>query len=233
MEKKQTKPDIERVSTGINGMDDLMEGGFIRGSTNLVAGYSGTCKTIFGCQYLWDGVQKGEPGVYITLEESASDIISDVTRFGWDFQKAIDEKKCRVAEMKSIDMKELKVFVADEVKSIGAKRFVLDSLSIAAMSWRESPDETFRIRMELFDMLKSLKNLNITSMLISEVQRGQETLGRFGFEEFLVDGVLMLQLMVTDVPMRSMQIMKMRRTNHSVEVYPFSVTGKGIVLKKI
>ncbi len=224
---------IERIASGIPGLDDLMEGGFIKGSTNLLAGNSGTCKTIMGCQYIWEGIQRGEKGLYITLEESKKDIIEDVARFGWDFQKCIDEGKCKIVKMKSVDLKELISFMENETKSIGADRFVLDSLSIASMSWKGGPDEVFKIRADLFDMLKRLKSLDVTSILISEIKRGEQSFGRFGFEEFLVDGLLILQLMVTDRAMRSLQIMKMRRTDHSVEIYPFTITDKGIVIKKI
>jgi KaiC/GvpD/RAD55 family RecA-like ATPase len=225
--------EIKRISSGIPGLDELMEGGFVKGSTNLLAGQAGTCKTIFGCQFLWEGLQKGENGLYVTLEESAKDIINDALQFGWDFSKYIKERKCNIVEMKSIDLNELTIFIADEIKSLRAERFVLDSLSVASMSWKSSPEELFKIRIGLFNFIKSLKELNVTSLLISEIQRGKQTLGRFGFEEFLVDGVIILQLVEMDVPMRSIQITKMRRTNHSVEVHPFSITKKGIVIKKI
>ncbi len=223
----------ERISTGIPGMDDLMEGGLVKGSTNLVAGMAGTGKTIFGCQYLWHGIQKGENGLYITLEESAEDVLNDVTRFGWDFQDAIDEGKCNIIDMKSIDLNELRTFIANEAKALNATRFVLDSLSIASMNWKGTPEEVFKIRMGLFDLLRGLKSSKLTSILISEMQHGRHSFGPFGFESFLVDGIIVLQLLVTDAPIRGVQILKMRRTNHSVEIFPFSIAESGITIKKM
>ena len=78
---------LKRIKTGIPGLDGLMEGGFIQGSVNMVTGSTGTGKTIIGTQFLWHGLQKGETGVYITLEEDPTDIKEDVRSFNWDIGK--------------------------------------------------------------------------------------------------------------------------------------------------
>src|SRR3989338_6168513 len=86
----------DRVETGIPGFDKLIEGGFVPGSTNLIAGNAGTGKTLMAMQYLWNGLQKGENAVYVTLEQRAEDILADVARFGWDFSKYIAAGKFRL-----------------------------------------------------------------------------------------------------------------------------------------
>ena len=85
----------ERIESGIQGLDKLIEGGFIKNSVNLVAGQTGTGKTLFCMQYLLNGLKKGENGVYITLEQKQDEILQDVGRFGWDveFQKYINAGK--------------------------------------------------------------------------------------------------------------------------------------------
>jgi circadian clock protein KaiC len=78
----------ERVSTGIAGLDSKMKGGFVRGSANLVAGKAGTGKTGFSASFLYKGALEGEPGVYVTTEESEADIKADIKSvFGWDLEK--------------------------------------------------------------------------------------------------------------------------------------------------
>ena len=93
MPKKVKSADFERITSGIPGLDKLMEGGFAKGSTNLVSGAAGTGKTIFCAQFIWEGLKKGETCMFITLEERPEDILGDVQRFGWDFEKYIKEKK--------------------------------------------------------------------------------------------------------------------------------------------
>ena len=99
MPKKETKSsDLERIPSGIPGLDELIEGGFLKGSTNLVSGAAGTGKTIFCSQFIWEGLQRGESCMFITLEERPEDIMGDVKRFGWDFDKYIEEKKLLAME---------------------------------------------------------------------------------------------------------------------------------------
>ncbi len=224
---------IERVETGIPGFDRLVEGGFVAGSTNLLAGSAGTGKTIFGLQYLWNGLLKGENGVYLTLEERPDEILKDVDRFGWDFQKYITAGKCKISSHIADNIESVVEAIIETVKGIHAKRFVLDSLTIATMSWKERPDEMFKIRKKAFDMLNTLEGLGVTGIVISEVPRGEKRISRFGFEEFISDSVIVLDYMSIGGPARNIQILKMRRTDHGKKIYPFDVTNKGIVVKSL
>ncbi|MEM7825086.1 MAG: ATPase domain-containing protein [Candidatus Aenigmatarchaeota archaeon] len=224
--------EIERIDSGIPGLDKLMEGGFVKGSTNLIAGSAGTCKTIFSMQFILHGLQKGEPGVYITLEQKPEDILEDMAIFGWDFKKYIDSGKFILESFPPVDIVQIRTSMLNAIKRINAKRFVLDSLSIAAMGWKEKPEEVFKMRGKIFDVLTTLKTTGVTSLLISEIPRGEkEVISRFGFEEFIVDSVILLQSFTVGGPMRSLHILKMRRTNHEKKIYPFDVTNKGIVVK--
>lgn len=225
---------IDRAETGIPGLDRLMEGGFVRGSTNLIAGTAGTCKTTFCMQFLWHGLQKGEPGVYVTLEQKPDEILADMSRFGWDFKKFIDAGKFKIDSVIASDITQLSTTMFTSLKRIGAKRFALDSLSLAAMGWKERPEEFFKLRLKIFDMLNTLKNTGVTALLISEIPKAEkDALSRFGFEEFVVDSVILLQSFAVAGPIRSLQILKMRRTDHGKKIYPFDVTAKGLVVKSI
>jgi KaiC/GvpD/RAD55 family RecA-like ATPase len=221
---------IERISSGIPGLDKLMEGGFVKGSTNLIAGSTGACKTIFGCQFIWHGLQNNENGVYITLEERPEDIMEDVARFGWDFKKYIDTNKFAINQIIPGNVEELKDLIINLAKRVNAGRFVLDSISLATVSWKERPEERFMLRIKTFDLIRTLKTLKLTSLLISEVPTGAVKLSRYGFEEFMVDGIIVLKILPVDIPMRAIQILKMRRTSHNIEVHPFEITNKGLVV---
>jgi len=226
-------PIVERVDTGIPGFDKLVQGGFVKDSTNLIAGGAGTAKTTFCMQYLWNGLLKGENGVYITLEQSPEDILADMLLFGWDFKKHIDQKKLALYSTYPTSIPKLGESVFDIIKRVNAKRLVLDSLSIASAGWEESADIS-KIRRDVFDMMNMLKKVGVTSLLISEIPRAQkDALSRFGFEEFVVDSIVLLQYFSIGGAMRSMQILKMRRTNHGKKIYPFDVTDKGIVIRNI
>ena len=223
----------ERIETGIPGLDKLIEGGFIKGSTILLCGNTGTGKTIFSCQFLWHGLQNGENGVYITLEEDKESIIKCAQDFGWDFKKYIAEKKLIVESLFPSSMEEIKDVIRDLVRRVDAKRFVLDSLSVATMGWKESESIPI-IRRAIFDLAKTLRDLKVTSILISEIPEGENKLSRLGVEEFVVDGIIRLHYLeyaVGGIP-RSLIIRKMRRTKHGTDIYPFEITSKGIVVKK-
>ncbi|MBU5537407.1 MAG: ATPase domain-containing protein [Candidatus Aenigmatarchaeota archaeon] len=225
---------IERVETGIPGFDKLIEGGLVKGSTNLVAGNSGTGKTIFCMQYLWNGLQRGENGVYITLEQRPEDILSDVARFGWDFSKYITTGRFRLESLVASDIATVTKSIVENIKAVNAKRFALDSLTIATMGWKERPEEAFQLRGKAFDMLNTLKSLGVTSMIISEVPRSaKEEISRFGFEEFVVDSVILLNYMTIGGASRNLQILKMRRTDHGKKIYPFEITERGIVVRSL
>lgn len=225
---------IERIETGIPGFDKLIEGGLVPGSTNLIAGNAGTGKTIFGMQYIWNGLQKGENGVYITLEQRPEEILSDVARFGWDFSKYITTGKFKLESLIASDITAVTTKIVESVKKINAKRFALDSLTIATMGWKERPDEAFQLRSKAFDMLNTLKSLGITSMIISEIPRSnKEEISRFGFEEFVVDSVILLNYMTVGGASRNLQIMKMRRTDHGKKIYPFEITERGVMVRSL
>ena len=225
---------IERAESGIVGLDPLIDGGFVQGSTNLVAGMTGTCKTIFCTQFLWHGLKQGESGVYVSLEQDSNDVIAEATVFGFDFQPYVKKKKCIFADEMPTNYPKLEKSIFDKIVKIEAKRFVLDSLSIMGMG-AEDPDKMPQVRRDIFKFFKALRTMGVTSLLITEIPEDQpKKLSRFGFEEFVADGVVILNYLeyaAGGLP-RSLIIRKMRQTNHGVDIYPFELTKKGIVVKK-
>jgi KaiC/GvpD/RAD55 family RecA-like ATPase len=219
---------VERVTSGIIGLDKHMEGGFVKNSVNLVSGSTGTGKSIFGLQYIWHGLQKGENGVYISLEQEPEDISADVKMFGWDFSEYIDQKKCVIEFLSTWNLEELPIIVMDRIKEIQAKRFVLDSITLVC-----SELEPERMRSEISEFMNKLKHSGATSLLVCEIPETSKALSTFGVEEYLVDGIIVLNYLefVAGGSPRSLLIRKMRRTKHGSDIYPFQITKKGIELK--
>lgn len=219
----------ERVSTGIPGLDEVMGGGFVRNSINLLSGATGTCKTIFGLQYIWEGLQNGENGVYVSLEQEPENIFADVGQFGWNFDRYIKNGKCTVEFMPSWKLEELPVLVTEKINNIKAKRFVLDTISLVC-----SRLDPIAIRSEISEFLKELRHSGATSLLVSEIPEGTKRLSKFGVEEFIVDGIIILHYLdyaASNIP-RSLTIRKMRRTNHGTDVYPLRITKRGLAIKR-
>ena len=222
---------IRRISTGIPGLDSLIEGGIIQGSAILVSGTTGTGKTIFSSQFLWHGLQKGEPGVYLTLEEDPIDLKENMSVFGWNFEKYEKRDLCRIISHDPFEISDVLSIVLDAIEEIKAKRFVLDSISILGL-YLKGPHA---IRKKLYTISRTIKKAGCTSLIISEIpEEESKMLSRFGVEEFVTDGVIVLNYLeyAAGGLQRSLIIRKMRRTNHGKEIYPFEITEKGIVLRR-
>lgn len=220
----------KRIKTGIPGLDGLLQGGFIQGSAYLLTGTTGTGKTIFGCQFLWHGLQKGETGVYITLEEDPADIKEDVRQFGWDFEEYEKKGLCKIIYHDPAQVNNIATVMLDELKNLKASRLVIDSTSVMGLNL-ESPAQ---IRRRVFSIVNAIKARNsCTALIISEIPEDSKALSRFGVEEYVVDGILVLNYLgIGEDYNRSLMIRKMRRTEHGKDVYPFEITDRGVVIRK-
>ena len=236
---------IERVHTGIPGLDHVLEGGFPKGARVLLAGGAGCGKTICCGQYLYKGATKfGEPGVYVSTEEPPSEFKANMLRFGWDFKKLENEKKIgmvdavyqrvesEVTEQESLQsilynlrskLSEVKILV----EQLGATRLVVDSLP--GFGFRVTDLNTLR---EIFlEVGLLLKDVGCTTVMTTEIVEGSGLISRFGIEEFLATGVMVLSLVRQSSPIRKLFVRKMRGTSHSLNDYAFAIGPDGIVIK--
>jgi KaiC/GvpD/RAD55 family RecA-like ATPase len=213
-----------RVPTGVPKLDSLMEGGFLKNSMILMTGGTGTGKTIFCLQFLWEGLQKGEPCVYLSLEEDPEDIKADARQFGWDLEKYEDKGLFRIMFHDPFETDVSSVLV-NQIEYIKAKRLVVDSMSMLGLYMKDQAT----VRKQLGKLMKAVKNAGCTTVVTSEIVEESKALSRFGVEEFVVDGVLVLNYLgIGEETNRSLQIRKMRRTNHGKDIYPFKISTKGI-----
>jgi len=225
--EKPFKKKIDRVSTGIPGLDKIIDGGFIPNSVVMVSGEAGTGKTIFGTQYIWNALCMGENGIYVTLQQTADEIKNDVAVFGRDFKKAEEIGQCKVIYAEPQDMKKIIAIVLKNVRNLNAKRVVIDSITMLA----EYAEKERDIRFKLSRLIQELKKMGVTTVVTSEVEEGSNSLSKFGVEEYLVDGVIVLKCGM-DVGLggkpRSLYIKKLRRTSHDLNIHPFEISDRGI-----
>jgi KaiC/GvpD/RAD55 family RecA-like ATPase len=233
--KRLTKPKIlkaiklERIATGIRGLDRLLEGGFVKGSSVLVSGPAGTGKTIFCAQFIWEGLKRGDTCLFITLEERPEDILGDIERFGWDFTKYIKEKKLYLTYKDPFQITDITSPLLDEIKEKKIQRVAIDSTAVFGMYYKEP----FEIRKQLLKLLNGLKDTGVTSLLTSELPEESVTLAKFGVEEFIADGVIILHFLgIGESSYHSLQVRKMRRTKHDKDVYPMEIGKNGISIKR-
>lgn len=219
-----------RTPSGIPGLDEIIQGGLIPNSTIMVCGETGSGKTIFCTQFIWNALCMGENGLYITLQQTADEIRRDVDGFGRDFNRAEELGQCRVIYIGPQDIYKIVKQILKHVKEINAKRVAIDSITMIA----EDAEKRKDIRRNITYLLRELKKMGVTTVLTSEVEEGSEALSRYGIEEFLVDAVIVLKCGVDVVggKPRSLFIKKMRRTDHDLNTHPFDITDRGIRLVK-
>ncbi len=222
-----------RVKTGVDGLDEMLQGGLPENHIVVVMGSFGTGKTTLALQYLVEGIRAGEPCIFISLEEDKESITRNASAFGWDISKAIDSKKLGLFKLEPSDAKttvtRIKSDLPKFIKGFGAKRVVIDSVSLLNMMF---DDDTER-RTNLFNLCQLLRSTGATTLLTAEVKDENPRSSRDGLAEYTADGVVLLQSDEAkeggEVQL-TVRILKMRRTGHSRRVKPYSITDKGIVV---
>ena len=237
---------MEKVKTFIEGLDDLMEGGFIPNSTILLAGKTGTGKSSFCMSYLYNGIKNGEPGIYVSTEESREAIKDDAKAvFGWDLEELEQNRTFKILTIKPEfpsqtlmdESKILKIYIYDLVDQIeelvsdvGAKRIVVDSMSVLELFIKDR----FLGRIAMNYFVDSLKKMGVTAILTVTVPENENVLSNLGIIEYLVDGIIKLDYIpVTEEFKRTLTIRKMRRINHSTYIHPFEITKEGIKISSL
>lgn len=223
----------DRVSTGVDGLDEMLQGGFPENHIVVVMGSFGTGKTTMALQFMIEGLKHDEPCIFISLEEDRDSITRNAASFGWDIAKAMDTKKLGLFKLEPSDAKttvmKIKSDLPKFIKSFGAKRVVVDSVSLLNMMF---DDDTER-RTNLFNLCQLLRSTGATILLTAEVKDENPRSSRDGLAEYTADGVVLLQSDEAkdggEVQL-TVRILKMRRTGHSRRVKPYSITDKGIVV---
>jgi len=235
---------IERVSTGIKGLDEMLGGGLPLGRCILVCGGPGSGKTTLGMQFLFSGATKyNEKGLYVSLDESPTRLKENMSGFGWDIQKLEKDKQLSIVDASPIRTIPAKVKIGDfniakrdfsmlsmmdiikrNAREVGAKRIVIDPITSLILQY---PDVSER-RNAIVDLFELLTNLGATSLLMTEL-RAIALQREVQAEEFLSQGVIIFHSFERDGKMvRAIQIEKMRGIPHDHELRPYKISGNGI-----
>lgn len=219
---------MERVKTGISGLDEMLNGGIPIGRHVALYGGPGAGKTSFCFEYLYRGALAGENGLYISLEETPEDIIDNMKNtfpMMNDVQSLIKSGKMEIVKPEKLELEEVANLLEDRITSNGVKRAVIDSATMIKMSF---PTE-IEYRQTLFEFLSLLRNLDVTSITTVEATSSRREEMLFDIEHFVMDGIFNLyNLDREDRRIRALEIFKMRGTDHSRELVPFKVTPHGI-----
>ena len=231
-------PPVEKLATGIPGFDQIADGGLPRERATLVAGTAGSAKTVFATHFLAAGIARGEPGVFVTFEDSVADIRRNVTGFGWQVARWEEEGKWSFVDASpdaeeattvvgEFDLGALLARVEHAVRRTGAKRVSVDSLNALFVQFR---DHTM-LRGELHRMTTRLKRMGVTLVFTSERTEEYGEVTRFGVEEFVADNVVILRnLLVDERRRRTLELLKLRGAPHQRGEFPFTITGQGIIV---
>ena len=226
--------DLPKAPTGIVGLDEITLGGLPRGRPTLVCGSAGCGKTLLAMEFLVRGAtQFGEPGAYLTFEESEEELAQNVRSLGFDVEALVQEGKLafdyvhvdrrEIEETGEYDLEGLFVRLALAIDSVGAKRVVLDTIETLFGGFSNMA----LLRSELRRLFRWLKSRNVTVVITGE--RGDGTLTRQGLEEYVSDCVILLDHRVTEqVSTRRLRVVKYRGTRHGTNEYPFLVDAQGI-----
>jgi len=227
-------PRLPKAPTGIDGLDEITEGGLPLGRPTLVCGSAGCGKTLMAIEFLVRGVQEfDEPGVLMTFEETAEELAANVASLGFDLPQLQAAKKLRldhvhldrseIEEAGEYDLDGLFIRLGYAIDSIGAKRVVLDTIEALFSGF---PNEAV-LRSEIRRLFRWLKDKGVTTVITAE--RGEGTLTRQGLEEYVSDCVILLDNRVIDqITTRRLRIVKYRGSTHGTNEYPYLISEDGL-----
>ncbi len=223
-----------KTSTGIEGLDEITEGGFPKGRPTLICGGAGCGKTLLSIQFLIKGITEfNEPGVFMSFEEPSKDLSLNVKSLGFDLEQLKKEKKLvvdyvrveksEIEEAGEYDLDGLFVRLGYAIDTIKAKRVVLDTIE----SLFSGLDNQAILRSELRRLFHWLKEKGVTAVITGE--RGESSLTRQGLEEYVSDCVILLDHRVIEqVSTRRLRVVKYRGSTHGTNEYPFLIDNTGI-----
>lgn len=250
---------MKRVPTGIKGFDQLVQGGFPEKSSQLLCGAPGTGKSIFGLQFLYNGAKLyGENGLYVSVEEDLNKLREQAAQFGWNYPEMEAQGRIKFLRI-PIDVAgvDLVSLVDKEVKKLGIKRVVVDSLSIISINAPRFMLPILRTRMEdnmkvsasrietqffsgkevdqfIYVLLTKLNGLGPLILYVADAPpKGEMYLSRDTVSEFVCDGVIQLKMLeMGNTVNRTLEIKKMRNTAITAGINTLSFEKTGITISK-
>lgn len=221
-----------RLSTGVAALDSMLGGGIPEGDSVLVAGSSGTGKSLIATQFIAAGVRQGEAGIVAVFEERPREYVERANAFGLSLETAEERGKLRVLALRPLDLSvdEMLHELLETVEAIGARRVVIDSLAGFEMALAPAFREDFRE--SLYRMILALTGIGVT--VLSTVELPESFTG-FRFSphaiSFLTDDMIRLRYVEIGGELRKiLMVVKMRGGNHSKDIREYEITAEGLVI---
>ena len=232
--KEATMAPLKKAKTGINGLDEILEGGLPRGRPTLLYGGPGCGKTVLAMEFICNGARQfGNPGLFVSFEESREDIKTNFASSSFGFAETIAEQTVRIEsflmthqysmEAGEFTLDGLLVRLGHALETSGARRLALDSIS--ALFSRFS--DTVNMRYELSRIFQWVKEKGITAVITSE--RSDNNSSRYGFEEYISDCVICMDHRIAgQISKRRLRVIKYRGSSHGKDEYPFLIDADGV-----
>jgi circadian clock protein KaiC len=224
---------LDKIPSGISGLDEITGGGLPKGRPTLVCGSAGCGKTLMAMEFLVRGaVEHNDPGVFMAFEENEEELTRNVASLGFDLHALCAQKKIvldhvriersEIQETGEYDLEGLFIRLNHAIDSVGAKRVVLDTIEVL---FAALPNEAI-LRSELRRLFRWLKDKGVTAIITAE--GGTGTLTRHGLEEYVADCVIMLDHRVNEqLSTRRLRVVKYRGSVHGTNEYPFLISKDG------
>jgi circadian clock protein KaiC len=225
----------DRVKSHIKGLDEMLHGGFLPQTANLVEGPPGTGKSTLGMQFIFNGIQyHNEPGLIVTFEEFPQQYYRDAANYGWDFRQLEREGKLRVImtspEVSRSDLESVGGTIETLAREMGARRILVDSVS----HFDQLAEDPIELRSVVYSFINALKREGLTSVLTRESpvllggDEGENSIA------FVVDTYILLRYVELESAIkRALLVLKLRGSDHDKDIRQFEITGQGIeVLSK-
>lgn len=223
-----------RIETGIFGLDQLIEGGLNEKSTTVIVGSSGTGKTTFGVQFLMHGIENGEQGLFVSLEETPEQIMKEAEAIGIDLRKHY-EKDLFFIHLKG---KNFKKMVEEQLPQLVKARSDYDIRTrvvidpITPVLW--ATEDKLEQRELIGKLFYTLRELGVVISTVEEHTKPGEAVGEdVLLPIYLADGALHLEYYpIGGAFNRTLKVIKMRGTHHGEGVYPYMfVRGMGVIVR--
>ena len=221
----------DRVISGIPGLDEMLDGGFIPQSAVLLRGAPGTGKTTFGLQFLLEGIRRGEPGLFVTFEEFPQSLYRDAESLGWDLRELEEEGYLRlVFTSPRVLLQSLRAPESNLLRMIhetDIQRVVVDSLT----HFTQAIFDPHELRQVYHQVISGFRREELTALYLGEEMRSDYTNREKGRLSFVVDNIIMLRYLEIDSAIeRAIVVLKMRSSAHDTAIYRYEIGQHGIVI---
>lgn len=233
--RRDSVPDLgvgskpKRMKTGIKTLDLLVREGIPYGSSLLVAGVAGTGKSMLCLEFVYQGAKAGEKGIYFSFEETEERLRATARHVGWDLDKEIERGMVEIVFIPQPDImvEAHLLMIRDRIEKLGAARVAIDSASVFLHKVKDPQI----IREKVFQLASLVQNAQAVGFFVTDIPYGSRKISRFGVEETVVDGVVILSSTVKGLKRkRYLEVYKLRNTDHVKGLHPMEIGEGGVTV---